>query len=195
MVMPEQTLTIAADALWRLSVEQYHEMLAQGILTEDDPVELLEGWLITKMPKNRAYSLVIQLTREQLERLIPEGYYVDAQEPVTTADSEPEPDVMIVRGTRRAYLERHPNGSEVALVIEVSDATLQRDRSLKLRLYARAGIPQYWIINLPEKVVEVHSTIEEGTYQTRTNYHADEKIIVMIDEQRVGEILVKDILP
>ena len=88
------------DLIWRLSVEQYHEMIRGGILTSDDPVELLEGWLIYKMPKSPRHSVTTQLTRRALEAVAPAGWYVDTQEPVTLGDSEPELDVMV--GSRRA---------------------------------------------------------------------------------------------
>jgi Uma2 family endonuclease len=77
------------------------------------------------------------IMREELAQLVPVGWYVDAQEPITTNDSEPEPDVVIVRGDRRQYRDRHPGPDDVALVVEVSDSTLQRDRTMKQRMYAR----------------------------------------------------------
>lgn len=97
----EDALHIPDAPIWRLTVAQYHNMIQTGILTGDDPVELLEGWLVTKMPKHRRHSLITQLTREVWANVVPDGRYVDAQELITTADSEPDPDVMIVRGNRR----------------------------------------------------------------------------------------------
>src|SRR5262245_39214068 len=131
--VPEQSVVVPTDVIWRFSVDQYHAMIRAGILTEDDPVELLEGWLITKMSKSPKHRVVTQLARETLARVLPSGWYVDAQEPVTTADSEPEPDVAVVRGERRQYLDHHPGPQDVALVVEVADSSLQRDRSLKKR--------------------------------------------------------------
>src|SRR5438034_2809316 len=83
---------IPKDLIWRLSVNQYHEMIRAGILTEDDPVELLEGWLVFKMPKKPLHRLVTQALRDFLDGLIPADWHVNVQEPVTTATSEPEPD-------------------------------------------------------------------------------------------------------
>lgn len=94
--------------IWQLSVEQYHQMIQTGILTEDDPVELLEGWLIPRMPKNPPHCLSTELAREAIAKLLPSGFFVSGQEPLTTDDSEPEPDVMVVRGARRDYVYRHP---------------------------------------------------------------------------------------
>jgi Uma2 family endonuclease len=153
----EQSTAVPADVIWRFSVDQYHAMIRAGILTEDDPVELLEGWLVTKMPKNPRHSVATRLIRQALEGLLPPGWYVDTQEPLTTADSEPEPDVVVVCGDRRQYLDHHPGPQDVALVVEVADSTLQRDRSLKKRLYAAAGIPAYWIVNLLDSQFEVYT--------------------------------------
>ena len=106
------TFKVPVEPIWQLRIEQYHQMIRTGILTDDDPVELLEGWLVTKMPKNPSHRLTTQLTCEALSGLIPAGYYVDDQEPLTTDESEPEPDVMIVRGHRRDYRDRHPGPAD-----------------------------------------------------------------------------------
>lgn len=185
--------------IWRLSIGQYHQMIQAGILTDDDPVELLEGWLITKMPKNPPHRLITQLTREALAQLLPSGWYVDAQEPITTEDSEPEPDVVIVCGNRRQYRDRHPQAHEVGVVIEVSDATLQRDRTLKKRIYARAGIPFHWIINLSENKIEMYSMPSGLTaspnYQHRQDYGLDDEVPLILDDQELGRLFVRDLLP
>ena len=163
-----------AIQFWRLSVGQYERMIDAGILTDDDPVELLEGCLIKKTPKKPPHTLTTQLAREEIERLLPAGWYVNAQEPIVTDDSEPEPGLSIVRGERRQYHNRHPRASEVAVVIEVSDSTLRRDRVLKKRLYARAGIPVYALINLPKRQVELYTDptgpADEPDYQQRRDY-------------------------
>lgn len=197
-----RTLTsfkVPADAIWQLRVDQYHQMVQTGILTDDDPVELLEGWLVTKIPKNPSHRLATQLTREALTVLVPDGYYVDDQEPLTTAESEPAPDVMIVRGQRRDYRDHHPGPQDIALVVEVSDTTLQRDRTLKKQIYARAGIPVYWIINLLEQQIECYThpsgPAEHPDYQQRHDYHPTKPIPVLIGDQRIGELRVADLLP
>lgn len=195
----EQSVAVSTDVIWRFSVDQYHAMIRTGILTEDDPVELLEGWLVTKMPKNPPHSVVTQLTREALARILPSGWYVDAQEPITTADSEPEPDVVVVRGDRRQYLDRHPGPQDVALVVEVADSTLQRDRSLKKRLYAAAGIPVYWIINLLNGQIEVYTDPsgpgEQPDYRQQQNYGPADTVPVVIEDREVGLLAVRDLLP
>jgi Uma2 family endonuclease len=173
-------------------------MIQAGILTDDDPIELLEGWLVAKMPKNPRHRLVTQLLREALARLLPAGWYVDAQEPITTEDSEPEPDIAVVRGERRDYADRHPGPQDLALLIEVADTTLQRDRTLKKRLYARAGILVYWIVNLPENHIEVYTTLSDGDdprdYQERKDYALSDEVPFLIEQNEVGRLAVREIL-
>src|SRR3712207_4217922 len=111
---------VPEDLIWRLTVDQYHAMIQAGILVDGDPVELLEGWLVTKRSKNPRHSLSTQLTRVALEERLPPEWFVDAQEPITTADSEPEPDLGVVRGDPRDYADHHPGPGDVALVVEVA---------------------------------------------------------------------------
>jgi Uma2 family endonuclease len=190
---------VPSEPIWRLSLEQYHAMIRAGILTDDDPVELLEGWLVPKMPKNPSHRAATRLTREALQRLTPAGWYVDAQEPITLEDSEPEPDVVLVRGETRDYLDRHPGPRDVALVVEVADATLLRDRTLKKRLYAAAGIAAYWIVNLPDGQVEFYADptgpAEQPDYRRRQDYDRSGEVPVVIEGKEVGRLPVRDLLP
>lgn len=190
---------VPIDALWRVSVTQYHAMIASGALTEDNPIELLQGWLVQKMPKNPKHSTVTRILRKLLGELIGKGWYVDSQEPLTTADSEPEPDIMIVQGTELDYLDHHPGPDEVALVIEVSEATLNRDRTLKKQLYAAATVSVYWIVNLLDHQVEVYSHPFMGVagpdYKQRQTYTLSEAVPVWIGAEQLGEISVARLFP
>jgi Uma2 family endonuclease len=183
------------ESVWRISVEQYHQMIDAGILTDDDPVELLEGILVTKMPKKPPHSLVTQLTRDALARLILLGWCINVQEPITLADSEPEPDVVVVRGERRQYADHHPGAQDTALVIEVSDTTLSRDRGLKKRMYAAASIPTYWVINLVERQIEVYTEPSGSDYFQRQDYGLAAEVPVVIEGQEIGRLAVREILP
>jgi Uma2 family endonuclease len=153
---------VPLDPIWRFTLEQYHAMIRSGILTDDEPVEFLDGWLVPKMPKSRAHRMVTRLVREALERRIGAGWYVDSQEPISLVNSEPEPDVLVVHGQPTDYATRHPGPSDIALVVEVADTTLARDRGLKLRMYARAGVPLYWIVNLVDRQVEIFWQPKDG---------------------------------
>ncbi len=182
--------------IWQLNVNQYHAMIEKGILTENDPVEFLEGWLICKMPKSPRHRLSTQLTREVIEKVLPQNWYVDAQEPITLDNSEPEPDVLVVRGKRRDYSDHHPKASDVAMVIEVSDSTLERDQNFKKGLYADADIAVYWIINLNSNCIEVYSQPKkEGTYSKHYTYSPSDKVPIVIDSQEITKLTASEFLP
>lgn len=198
-VAPPQETAVPNHPIWRMSVEQYHAMIQAGILTDDDPIELLEGWLVQKMSKNPPHRLVTGLIREALEHLLPDGWYVDSQEPITTADSEPEPHVVIVRGRRLDYMDRHPEPADVSLVVEIADTTLRRDRGIKKRIYARAGILVYWLVNLVNQTVVVYTepdpTATPPDYRRHKLYRRGEQMPVVVDATVVGQLAVDEILP
>jgi Uma2 family endonuclease len=193
----ESIADVPQDLIWRMGVDQYHAMIAAGILTDDDPVELSEGWLVFKLPKNPPHRVTTRLVRAAIEKLLPNGWYVDSQEPITLANSEPEPDVVVMRGDTRQYLDRHPGPEDIGLVIEVADTTLQRDRGAKKRTYAKAGIPIYWIVNLVESVIEVYSqpTTEQADYLQQRDYRITENLPVVIDRTEVGEVAIATLFP
>lgn len=190
---------IPTEPIYRLSVAQYHAMAKHGILDDDAPVELLEGWLVQKMTKPRPHSRCTHRIRRALERILPAGWYVDTQEPVTTAESEPEPDVAVLRGDNDDYTDRQPGPAETALVIEVADATLRRDRSTKKRIYARAGIPVYWIANLVENCIEVYTDptgpAARPDYRQRLVYSPEAELPVVLDGQEIRRLAVRELLP
>jgi Uma2 family endonuclease len=190
--------SIPEDAVMRFSVARYHDMIRAGLLTTDDQVELLEGLLITKMPKSPRHRMVTKLVRSALEAIVPSGWYVDSQEPITLGESEPEPDAVVVRGETRDFFDRHPEPKDLALVVEVSDSTLDRDRGLKRRMYAQAGITAYWIVNLVDNQVEVHtgptSEATGATFAECRIYEMSESVPVFIEACEVGRIAVGDLL-
>lgn len=160
------------EPLYPLSVEQYHAMIASGVLVDDDPVELIEGLLVTRMPKNPLHAKSLGKLHAAIFGKVPAGWVVRNQEPVTLDDGEPEPDLVVARGSHDDYAARHPGPADVVVVIEIADTTLARDRGIKLRSYARAGIPTYWIVNVVDRQVEVHTRPDpaatpEPTYRDR----------------------------
>jgi Uma2 family endonuclease len=115
--------------LWRLTLDQYHEMVRTGILHDGDPVEFLDGWLVEKMIHNPPHRLAIGLVHDALEAVLSGSWHLDIQVPIALPTSEPEPDVFVVRGARRDYVDRHPGAKDVPLVVEVSDSTLEYDET------------------------------------------------------------------
>jgi len=187
------------EPLHRLTVQQYERMVESGILGPDDRVELLEGLLLKKMTKKPPHRIATHRARQHLAERIPRGWYVDTQEPIVTADSEPEPDVAVIRGTTEDYADANPGAEHVGLVVEVADVTLLRDRRLKARIYARASIPHYWIVNLAEHVVEAYSEPSGATaspsYGRQVSYHEGEELDLVLDGTKVARVQVNELLP
>ena len=146
----------------RFTVAEYEQIGRAGILTEDDSVELLEGVIVEKMTKYPPHDGMIDLLVQLLQRQLPLDWYPRAQNVLITNDSAPEPDVVVTRGEPRQYMQRHPTAADVALVIEVADSSLLRDRR-KRRIYARAGVAQYWIIDLNSNHIEMFAQPNPAT--------------------------------
>jgi Uma2 family endonuclease len=183
----------------RFTVDEYHHMIKTGILTEDDRVELLEGWIVPKMPHNPPHTMTITLAQWALHSRLSGNWFLRVQLPVTTPDSEPEPDMSVVRGNPRDYPDRHPGPRDTGLVVEVADTSLGDDRSFKGPLYARAGFPVYWVVNLPEAQVEVYTDPSGPTaapaYRRRQDYGAADTVPFVLDGREVGRIPVRELLP
>jgi Uma2 family endonuclease len=183
----------------RLTVAQYLAMGEAGILTEDDRVELLEGWLVEKLTKHPPHASTTRRLRRLLEHAMPAGWLVLSQDPILTGDSAPEPDLAVARGDETTFQQRHPLSSEVALVVEVADSSLQQDRGTKKRLYARAGILVYWIVNLVDRQIEVYTDpagpVAEPDYRQRHFYGVADTIPVLLAGVEVGSLPVQELLP
>ena len=135
--------------------KEYDELIKSGFFVEDEPIELLGGQLIVAEPKGSPHSTAVALAVEALRAAFGSGWLVRVQDPIALdAESEPEPDVAVVPGRARDYLAEHP--ACPALVVEVAESSLVFDRGHKGSLYARAGLADYWIVNLVDEVFEVY---------------------------------------
>jgi Uma2 family endonuclease len=174
-------------------------MIEAGVFAEDEQVELLEGWLFHKMAKKATHSVSTRALRKKLEKLVPSEWEVDSQEPITTLDSEPEPDVSVVLAGVREIRKRHPKPKEVGLVVEVSEGTLARDRGMKKHIYARARIPNYWIVNLVDGQIEVYTDptgpAKRPGYRHDQIYLPGDSVPLILDGKAIAKIDVNDILP
>ncbi len=183
----------------RFTVEEYHRLIQAGVFAEDERFELLEGWLIAKMTRNPPHDVAIGLLADALRASLRAGWSVRVQSAVTLADGEPEPDLVVVRGAVRDYVDHHPGPAEVALVIEVAESSLSRDRDLKGRSYARAAISTYWIANLVAGHVEVYTDptgpCASPLYRVRRDHGIGDPLSVVIEGQPVAQIDPRDVLP
>ncbi|MEZ4686345.1 MAG: Uma2 family endonuclease [Bacteroidia bacterium] len=135
-----------------ISAEAYHLMIDAGILTEDDKVELLNGEIVFMIPVGPKHASHVKLFRKVFGQFYGETAIIGIQDPVGLGSfDEPEPDVSVLMPNDDFYLSMHPSPKEIFLLVEISDSTLERDRTIKLPIYAKAGVPEYWIVNLIDK--------------------------------------------
>ncbi len=187
--------TIDTSRMPRFSVARYHELIASGHFTPEDRLELLEEFLVKKMSKNTPHVSSLQKLIKLLNAMLPADWDSRAQEPITLARSEPEPDFAIFRPDANAYENRHPAPADIALLVEVSDSSLAQDRIDKLRIYARNGIVAYWIVNLIDRQIEVYEGPLGTDYQSRRAYLPGEAVPIVLAGRTVGHIAVDAMLP
>jgi Uma2 family endonuclease len=194
------TFVPAPNSVVRFTVDQYHQMISAGAFKDDDtPVELLEGWIVYKMGHNPPHDVVVKLVATMLDRALNDRWHTRVQSAMTTADSEPLPDVAVVAGSARDYTKRHPGPADIALLVEVSDSSLDRDRNEKAPLYARAGVAVYWIVNVQDSIVEVYSNPAGPTltarYQKVERFDINQLVALTLGGEMLPPIPVKEILP
>jgi Uma2 family endonuclease len=189
-----------APAPYRLSVDQYDAMVKHGILTENDPVELIRGLLVQKMSKNSPHRIA---TSQALPILIgvlpPTRWHLQTQDPIRLPDSSPEPDHAVIRGRPNDYRTSHPTARDIGLVVEVADTSLAYDRGEKKALYAEARIPTYWIVNLIDGVLELYTnpqgTGDQADYANVQRLGATDSVVIVLDGVSLPAIAVRDLLP
>ena len=191
-------IQVAPSSLRRFTVDEYDRMVQAGILSEDDPVELLEGWVVQKMPRNPPHDAVLYRSHKEVSRRLPGEWICRGQSGTVTSDSKPEPDLAVVRGPEERYYERHPAPEDIGAAMEVADSTLQGDRDYQGPIYARANIPAYWIINIPEAQVEVYTDPSGASpspgYRQRQDYGTADTVPLVLDGREAARIAVKDLL-
>lgn len=186
----------------RFTVEEYHRLIEAGILGESERVELLEGWIVQSMARNTPHDTALNKTEEAIRATLPRGWRLRSQCAITTADSEPEPDCAIVSGDLDAYAEHHPGPADIGFLVEVADTSLNLDRQSKGPIYGRASIPIYWIVNVPDRQVEVYTEPSGPTdppegagYRSRHDYHEADAVPVVVGGRQVAMIPVANLLP
>jgi Uma2 family endonuclease len=138
----------------RMTVERYFGLVEVGVLSEDDRVELLEGVIVAMTPSNPPHAAAVSMVTQVLLSAVGDRAAVRSRYPlILSRYSCPEPDVAVVPGRNRDYASAHP--TTALLVVEVADSSLKQDRITKAAIYAAAGVPEYWIVNLRDGVVEV----------------------------------------
>ncbi len=182
--------------LHRITVDEYERIGESGALEDSHTIELIDGYMVDKMPKKPRHSYVTKEVLKSLERRLPAGWTWRMEQPVRIPDyDEPEPDISIVRGSDADYMDRMPTAADVALVVEVSDSSLSQDQGKKLLAYAKGKIPVYWIVNLVDRQVEVYWRPSKNGYRSRKVFLSGQQVPVKIGGQSLPPIAVDEILP
>jgi Uma2 family endonuclease len=182
----------------QFTVNEYHRMIEAGILIDGEPIELLEGWMVKKMSHGTPHDGGMDAIEGLLPGLLPPDWFVRCQRAVTLSDSEPEPDYAVVRGPRGRYRGVHPTPPEIGILIEFSASSLRIDKTGKARIYARAGIAVYWVVNLIDKVIEVYTQpsgpAAAPAYAKCDTFAVGQSVPVVLDGNAVGTIAVADVM-
>jgi Uma2 family endonuclease len=185
-----------ASSLYRLTVQQFDRMILNGTIADADRVELIEGLLVTKMGRNRPHVQAGNKGFWTLARMLGPGWHVRKEDPVVISEwSKPEPDLAVVRGEVADYDNRDVTAADVALVVEIADSSLSADQKEMARVYAASGISVYWIVNLVDRQVEVHSGPEPAGYAVATVFRLNQDIDIVIDGDHLGRIAVAEMIP
>jgi Uma2 family endonuclease len=202
-----QAISVSRPGIERLNVHQLHQMIELGILREGEPIELIDGILVRKdnsdaggdpMTHGPKHAFCVQQVMELNAEAKPHGWHLRQQLPITLTDNrEPEPDVALVRGGIADYQDCHPGPSDCAAVIEVADSSLEYDRTVKAPIYASAQIPVLWIVNIPDRQIEVYQSphAAEGRYDERTDFKCGQTAPLDLGEGASVVVKVDSILP
>ncbi|MBI5194443.1 MAG: Uma2 family endonuclease [Nitrospirae bacterium] len=160
---------VTETIIHRFNIDTYHSMISAGILHEDDRVELIEGRIVDMTPIGTRHSACVNRINSFFNWKLQGRVIVSVQNPLLllTEESEPEPDITILKNREDFYSYELPKSEDVLLIIEVSDTSVVYDREIKIPLYARANIQEVWMVNLPENSIEIYSSPVSGGYEFR----------------------------
>jgi Uma2 family endonuclease len=182
--------------LYRMTLEQYESLITSGFFTKRDDVHLINGYLVTRMAESTLHGAICEMIRLAIEAFLLATWHTRSEKGlrIPAQISMPRPDLVIVRGVPRDYLARYPEPADTALVVEVSNTSLDEDRAMA-DIYGAGGVPVYWIVNLVDGQVEVYSNPGPAGYASFEVLAPPHVLRVVIDGVEVGGIPVADILP
>ncbi len=161
----------------KFTVDDYHRMAEAGLFQEDDRLELIDGQVVRVTPIGPEHAGCVDYLARLFTEFAGNTWIVRVQNPVVLGKhAEPEPDIAVLRPRPRGYRTRHPGPDDIMLVIEVADTSLEYDRSVKIPLYAAAGIPEVWLVNLPAERIEVYRNPAAGAYVALTSVSRGETL-------------------
>jgi Uma2 family endonuclease len=172
--------------------DEYEHAVSAGVFHPEARLELLDGEILEMPPQSSLHSTALQLAADGLRAIYGPGYLIRVQMPLALApDSEPEPDITVVPGQARDYRDAHP--SWALLVVEVAETSLLHDRGRTRTAYARAEVPEYWLVDLKERCVEVYREPQAGSYRVREVAHPSDTLA--LPALSAARIAVSDLLP
>jgi hypothetical protein len=182
------------DPDFRFTVAQYQKMIAEGIISANARVELLNGKVVNKMARNPPHDTALSLTQRELEAALSAEWYIRVQMAVVLGKTgQPEPDIAVVLAPIERYFKHHPVLKDIGMLLEVADSSLLQDRRDKAPIYAGGRIPWFWIVNVAERIVEVYSDPKGGAspeYRKREDCEIGAKVPVVLNGKAVGQIEV-----
>ncbi|HTQ39117.1 MAG TPA: Uma2 family endonuclease [Pirellulales bacterium] len=188
-----------AGAGERITLDEYRRRAAKGGHSTSNTFELLEGVVVPKCRQTLRHETAVEKLRDYIGIMIPNGWHLLVQQPIACGDSQPEPDLASVCDVLDEYANRPPKAENVSLVVEVADGSLLADRTLKGRIYARAGVVCYWLLNLIDSQLEVFSNpsgpVPMPGYREKRVYRTEDKLSLVIGLDDLGTVRVGDILP
>jgi Uma2 family endonuclease len=185
---------------YRLTVRQYLAMLGTEILPDRVHVELLGGALVEKMTKYPPHDFVVGRLNRLLGRILPEPWFISEEKPVKVGRFwYPEPDIAVVWGPDDLFEKRTPAAADVGMLMEAAETSYALDRGKKWRRYASVRVPFYWIVNIPQRRIEVYGDPSgrgrSASYRQGTTFGDGETVPVILDGHEIGRLAVSDILP
>ncbi len=163
----------------KFTVEQYHQMAEAGILTEDDRVELIRGEIVEMSPVGRRHAACVNRLNALFHQRLAQVVIVGVQNPVELdGNSEPQPDLSLLRRRADFYEAGHPQVSDILLLVEVADTTVESDRKVKIPLYAEDGIAEVWLVDINGQCLEVYRQPSEKGYQTILKYYRSQTLTI-----------------
>jgi Uma2 family endonuclease len=161
----------------KFTVEQYHHMAKEGILSHQERLELIEGEITTMSPIGFRHAFVTNYLANWFTRNLGEAVFTSSQNPIILGDrSEPQPDLALLKPVENFYADRLPQSTDILLLIEVADSSFIYDQTVKIPLYAQSGIPEVWLINLNQQQLECYTTPIGNRYQNKAIFYPDQII-------------------
>jgi Uma2 family endonuclease len=184
---------------YRLTVRQFEKMIDAGIFRDRDHVELLGGILVDKMKKNEPHNFGVGELADLLREIIRPDWIIREEKPIYLSRfSRPEPDIAVVRAPRERYRTSSPRIPDIGLLVEVADTSYAKDRGIKWRKYATAGIAVCWIVDVPRRRLEVFSSPagkgKTAVYRQAATYGPHDEVPVIVNGRELGRIKVSDIV-